>query len=148
MARRRGIGRTEVIAGIAIVAVVALVLIPLGVGASRKSRRAEVPLHVDAIKIALDTYHDAFDEYVGAEAAPRPMTAVDEQAVAWEPSPGFVKLAWAPEDEEVYGAYQIVATESGYTITGTSDVDGDGERAIFVADQDTPARMVTPEGVY
>jgi len=115
---------------------------------SKKAARAEVPLNVDAIKLAEVTYNDAFDEYVSAEAAPRPRTAVDAQKVAWVPTPGFVKLAWEPAEKEVYGSYMVVAQEDDFTVTGTCDGDGDGQRAIFTANATDNATMTTDESIY
>jgi Tfp pilus assembly protein PilE len=144
----RGIGRVEVAIGVAVVAIVAVIAIPLGMGASRSSKRAEVPLNVDAIRTAEITQREAFDEYVSAKTAPRDPTTLDARAVPWEPSSGFVKLAWKPVQAEVYGTYSVTATADGFTVVGTCDVDGDGERAEFRATQDENARMVTPEDVY
>ena len=52
MQERRGVGRTEVIVGVAVVAVLLLVTVPLWLSTSRKSARAEVPLLVNAIQTA------------------------------------------------------------------------------------------------
>lgn len=145
---RRGIGRTEVIVGIVVVVVVIVIAIPLLGGTSKKTARAEVPLHVDAIKLAEVTYSEAFEEFVSAEAAPRAMTAVNQDRVAWAPTPGFVKLAWEPADPELYGAYMVTTKDGGFTVTGTCDVDGDGTRAIYTATADDNATRTTPEDVY
>ena len=61
---------------------------------------------------------------------------------------GFVKLVWTPDQEEVWGAYQVVARGEHFTITGTCDVDGDGERATFTATEADPAAMATDAGVF
>ncbi|MBW1878840.1 MAG: type II secretion system protein [Deltaproteobacteria bacterium] len=148
MDSRRGIGRTEVIIGIAVVAVVALITLPLWLNTSRKSGRAEVPLNVDAIKLAEVTYNEAFDEFVSAEAAPRATTAVNTEKVAWAPSPGFVKLAWEPEEKQLYGSYMVVARDDDFTVTGTCDLDGDGQRAVFTANATDNATMTTDESIY
>ena len=131
-----------------VVAVLLLVTVPLWLSTSRKSARAEVPLLVNGIRTAEVTYQKAFEDYVSAEAAPRPLTAVDDHAVPWKPTPGFVKLVWTPDQEEVWGAYQVVARGEHFTITGTCDVDGDGERATFTATEADPAAMATDAGVF
>ena len=149
MATERGFGRTEIIIGVAVLVVVALIAIPLLMSSSTKSRRDEVALYVDAIRTAEITQMDAFDEYVSAEPAPRAPTAVDANAVPWQPTAGFVKLAWAPVDTDaVYGSYAVVATSEGFTVTGVCDIDGDGERAVFEATADHNARMITADDVY
>lgn len=148
MRDRRGVGRTEVIVGVAVVALLLLVTVPLWLSTSRKSARAEVPLLVNAIRTAEITYEKAFDDYVSAEAAPRPLTAVDDQKVPWRSTPGFDRLAWQPDATEVWGAYQVVAREDGFTVTGTCDIDGDGSRATFIATEAEPATMRTDPSVF
>jgi len=150
MIDRRGIGRTEVIVGVAVLAVLILVTVPLWMSTSRKAARAEVPVIVDSIRTAEMTQKKAFEEYVSAASSPRPFTAVDETRVPWKPSPGFEKLNWNPPEgyRELYGSYQVVATPSGFTVTGVCDVDGDGKRARFEATEAHGAQMVTEDSVY
>lgn len=146
--RRRGIGRTEVLIGVAVVAALALITVPLGVSWSKKSARNEVPLNVDAIRTAEIEYQSAFSEYVSAEAAPRPPHAVDTELVPWAPTDGFRKLSWAPEQAEVRGSYAVQADRDGFTITGACDVDGDGNRALFTATREQEAHMVSEANTY
>lgn len=145
---RRGLGRTEILIGVAVVAVLALITVPLGVSMSKKSRRAEVPLNVDAIRTAEIEYQSAFSEYVPADAAPRAPHAVDADAVPWQPTDGFKRLSWAPEQDEVRGSYSVQATRDAFTVTGACDVDGDGNRAIFTATVEQGALMVSDGNVY
>lgn len=149
MLDRRGIGRTEIAIGIgAVVLVIALALI-LTSGSSEKSNRAEVPLNVDSIRTAEITLQGAFGDYVSAEASPRSATEVNADPVPWAPSSGFKKLSWAPRSKDaVWGSYQVVAGPEGFEVTGVSDMDGDGERAIYTADQDTNAKATTGENVH
>lgn len=145
---RRGIGRTEILVGVAVVAVVVLISVPLGLNMSKKSRRAEVPLNVDAIRTAEIEYQSAFSEFVAADAAPRPPHAVNAEAVPWAPSEGFKRLSWAPEQEMVRGSYSVQADRNGFTVTGACDVDGDGNRAIFTATVEQSAQMVSDSNIY
>ena len=147
--RRGEIGRNEILIGVAVVAILLLIAIPIGINNSQKSRRAEVPLLVQSIHKAEVEYKSAFEEYIACKAAPRPMHAVTEEAVAWTPSEGFTTLSWAPESTEVYGAYTVKLTDGGFVVEGACDVDGGGERAIFSADQDAAeATLKTAEGIY
>lgn len=146
--RRRGVGRTEVLVALAILVVLALVAVPWGLHESKKSRRAEVPLNVDSIRMAELQYHSAFREYVSAEAAPRSPHAVDPTPVPWEPSAGFRELSWAPEQARVRGSYSVQATADGFTVTGACDVDGDGNRAVYTATADQEARMVSDANTF
>lgn len=148
MTGQRGIGRTEIFIGAAVLAVVVLVTIPLVLNSSTKGRRAEVPLNVDSIRTSEITYQEAFEEFVSARPAPRAPTAVDAEATTWAPTPGFEKLRWSPPSSEVYGSYAVKATRTGFTVTGTCDVDGDGTRAVYEADAETNAHLTTDESIY
>lgn len=145
---RRGIGRTEILIGVAVVAVLVLISVPLGVSQSKHSRRAEVPLNVDAIRTAELEYQSAFSEFVSAEAAPRPPHAVDAEAVPWTPTAGFKKLSWAPEQATVRGSYSVQADRDGFTVNGACDIDGDGVRAVYSATREQEATMVSEPSVF
>jgi hypothetical protein len=148
MHQRRGeIGRTEILIGVAVVAVLALIAVPLGLNRAKNSKLSEVPMNVDLIRISEINYSEAFQSYVAATAAPREAHAVDDAFVKWEPTAGFKKLSWAPEAEEVRGSYQVRLTEGGFEVEGVCDVDGDGQRAIFKATQDEEAKQ-TNAGTY
>ena len=143
------IGRNELILiGAVVLAVALLVLVPFLLSSGKAEHREECRLQVEAIRQAELQYQEAFGEFVGAEPAPRAPTAVGPEPVAWQPTEGFRKLSWAPEAEEVYGSFQVAATREGFTVTGTCDVDGDGERAVFQATKDEEAHAVTASSVY
>lgn len=159
---RRGIGRTEIAIGVgAVVLVIALALILMSGGSGKQEQRAELPANVDSICQHEIAFKGAFEDYVSAEAAPRAFTALGPEPVAWEPSRGFKKLSWAPKNKEtVYGSYQVVATEDGFEVTGMSDIDGDGEKAVYKASHTftgdekdgqgcaNPAKATTGDDVY
>lgn len=142
------IGRNEILIGVAVLAVAILILVPVLLSSSKSGRRDEVEALVNAIRQAEIDYHDAFGEYVSADAAPRPPHAVGPDPVPWAPTEGFRKLSWGPEAEEVYGSYQVQADKKGFKVIGSCDVDGDGQRAIFEATHEEPAKLVTGSGVY
>jgi hypothetical protein len=142
------IGRNEILIASAVVAVLILVAVPLLLSGNRDGQLAEVPLNVNAIRIAEIQYHDAFGDYIAADAAPRPLHAVDATAVPWEPSRGFKRLSWSPETAEVVGSYAVTVTEEGFTVVGACDVDGDGSRATFEATLQAEAKATSAEGVY
>jgi len=148
MHHRRGeIGRTEILIGVAVVAVLALIAVPLGLNRAKNSKLSEVQVNVDLIRISEINYASAFSKFVPATAAPREPHAVDEELVKWVPSAGFKKLSWAPETEEVRGSYQVRTTDDGFEVEGVCDVDGDGQRAVFKATKDATAQQ-TNDGIY
>lgn len=146
---RRGIGRTEVLIGVAVVAVLGVIALALFGDVGRKAASQEAPMLVDSIRDFEFAYQEPFGEYVSADAAPRAPHEVDQRPVPWTSNAGFDKLGWAPEDvEEVYGSYRVSATSTGFTVTGVTDVDGDGERASYVATEQEKAKATTPSNVY
>jgi type II secretory pathway pseudopilin PulG len=142
------LGRNEILIAVAVVAVLILVAIPLLLSGSKQGQLTEVPLNVNAIRTAEIQYHDAFGEYVSAEAAPRAPHAVDPNPIPWAPSRGFNRLSWAPETEAVVGSYSVTATSDGFTVFGACDVDGDGARATFEANLAQEAKATSAENVY
>ena len=143
------IGRNEILIGVAVVALLLLIAVPLMINKGKKSRRAEVPLLVKAIHQAEVDYNAAFEGYQACEAAPRAMHAVTKDPVAWASNRGYDRLAWAPETTEVYGAYKVAVDDDGFTVSGACDIDGDGERALFqAAKADTDAVMTSEANVY
>lgn len=145
---RRGVGRAELMVGIAVVALIALVAVPLGSNMAKKSKRNELLENVNSIRIVVMAHHDAFQEYVGATPAPRSPFEVNSTAVPWIPSEGFKKLSWAPEEPTVRGSYSISVSESGFKIVGTSDIDEDAERAVVEASETSLAKLVSDDSVY
>jgi len=144
MRSRRGIGRTEIIIGVVVVVIIAAVAVPLVMRGSDKSREVEVPLYVESIRTAEIQMMEVFEEYISADAAPRAPSEVDEVAVVWEGTPGFNELSWSPDNlEEVFGSYRVVKTETGFTVIGVADVDGDGKRAEYSATESTPAEATS-----
>jgi hypothetical protein len=142
------IDRNQILIGVAVLVVVMMVVAPMVISSSKSSRMGEVEANVNAIRQAELQYHDAFGEFVSAEAAPRPAYEVDPDPVAWAPTEGFRKLSWAPETELVVGSYQVQAEGDGFKVIGSCDVDGDGERAVFEATHEVEAHAVTAAGVY
>jgi hypothetical protein len=152
MRGRRGIGRTEVLIGVAVVAVLGLIAIPLVLSGNKSSARAEVPMFVDSIREFEIAYQGPFGDYVSADPAPRKPHEVDQNAVPWVSNAGFDKISWSPvekfETEQVYGSYRVAAGPDGFKVTGTCDVDGDGERAEWVATEREGAKATTAGNVY
>ena len=142
------VGRNEILIGVAVLAVAILIIVPIVVSSSKSSRVEEVERNVNLIRTAEIQYHEAFGDWVSAEAAPRPPYAVDPNPVPWAPTDGFRKLSWAPDSDTVIGSYQVQTDGSGFKVIGACDVDGDGERAVFEATADTEAHRVTGSGVY
>jgi type II secretory pathway pseudopilin PulG len=143
------VGRNELILiGAVVLAVALLVLVPYLWSSGKADKREQCRQQVEAIRQAEIQYQEAFGDFVGAEAAPRAPTEVGPEPVPWAATEGFRRLSWAPDVEEVYGSYQVAVTRDDFTVTGTCDVDGDGERAVFTATKDQEATATTGSSVY
>jgi hypothetical protein len=151
MRLRRGVGRTEVLIGAAVIGVLGLIAVPLFMSVGKNSSREEVPLIVESLRRAELFHFKQFGEYVAIEAGPRSPTTVGKSSVPWKPNPGFTALGWDPGQEglsELYGSYRVSVTDNSFKVTGTCDVDGDGERATFEATVEEEAKALTPSNVY
>ena len=133
--------------GIGVFGVLAAIAIPNFVAMQLKAKRAEVPANVDGIKMAELSYDAAFDGFVAVPAEPRGPASVGKEPKAWESTGDWSRLGWTP-DEPVRGSYWVDVTPGGFTVHGVCDVDGDGERAEFIATVDTNATMQTGRDVY
>lgn len=142
------IGRTEILIGVAVLAVAALVVVPLVVSVTRSRRAREVEVTVERIRLAELRHHELFGAYVPAASAPRAPEEVDPTAVPWTPTEGFRQLAVAPDRMEVIGSYQVQVEGDSFKVIGTCDADGDGTRAVYEATPDRPVHAVTDPGVY
>ena len=142
------LGRTEVLIGLAVLLVLGLLAIPLARGGGHKAKRGEVPIIVNEIRAAALAIKEHYGEYYSAKPAPRGPTEVDADTVEWLPSDGFIRLTFEPSMTQLRGSYSVAATEDGFTVTGTCDVDGDGNRAVFKATADTEATMQTADDVF
>lgn len=141
-------GRNEILIGLAVLAVGALLGVPAVVSKSRSSRVQEVEQTVERIRRAEIDHHGRFGVYVAAEAAPRAPGDVDPKAIPWAPSAGFRELDFGPDRPEVIGSYRVEAADGDFKVVGTCDADGDGNRAIFEASRDRAVHAVTGAEVY
>ena len=149
---RRGLERTEILIGVGVILVLGLLAIPVFTRMARKSAREELPLVVDEIRKFQLAYQKPFGEFVSAPYAPRAPHAVDGEQAPWVGNPGYEKLGFSPVEslgvDELYGTYRVAVTKTGFIVTGTADIDGDGERSVYVATEAEPAHPTTDPSVY
>ena len=134
--------------GLAILAVLVLITVPLVWSLARRARREEVAENVEAIRQRELENMRTFTEYLAADAAPRPPHTVDGDPVPWVASPGFARLGWAPSEPEVRGSYSVTVSGGDFVVRGACDVDGDGHRAIYEATAARAAALTTDASVY
>lgn len=146
------IGTREILIGVIAIVVLLVAAIPLFGYVRDKSKRAEVPLLVESIRAREISEATHFQEgYVSADWAPRQPTALTSSAVDWVSNKGFDRLGWSPSSEgltQVYGAYRVAATATGFTVTGKCDLDEDGVTVWYEATLDSPATEKSEPGAY
>lgn len=147
MRSRRGFGRIEALVGLVIAGLLAWFATPEVQQLRRTSRRAEVPAAVDDLKVSVDRWRATHGAVPVVPPAPRPLEALDGEAVAWTLDPAWKDL-WTPRPEGLRGSYRVESTETGYRITGACDVDDDGVPAVYEATEARYAVRTTPPEVY
>ena len=131
------------------------IAIPNYVSMASRAKRAELPTTVEEIRTAQLAHHAASGRFVacGNELDARSALVGDAGKRAREFNPGddpcWDELGWGPEGQ-LRGAYWVEVSASGddFKITGISDVDADGEYAIFAATRDGEVDMVSPPHAY
>ncbi len=131
------------------VGILAAIAIPNFVAMQLKAKRAEVPAHVDSIRVAELSYDAAFTGYVaaGTEAEARAAITDGRQARTFTGGGGWDEIGWHPGGP-IRGAYWVALTAEGFEVHGISDVDNDGVYAEYVATQDEAPRAITPPEIH
>ena len=145
MMNRKGFTLVELMIVVAIIGILAAIAIPNFVDMQYRAKRAEVPSNVDGIKTAELAYEASFDAFVSASQTPS--SSPNKQQRPWPVGSNFDQLGWGP-DGDVRGQYSVNTSTTDFTITGTSDVDGDGVPASFVSTKSTSASMLSGNNIY
>ena len=147
MFNRKGFTLVELMIVVAIIGILAAIAIPNFVSMQYKSKRAEVPQNLKAIKTAEIAYENEFDAYVKCSAYPASPTKTT-QIWTKSASGGFKTIDFTPSGE-VRGSYMVSTAQLNFTATGISDIDGDGIYATYIATKsENPNSPLTAPDVY
>ena len=138
----------------------AAIAIPNFITMQYRAKRAEIPSNMMGIKTAELAFDAAFDIFVPTEVSPRVRGMLTPDPVPWVSTPGpalkefprmnaeFDTLGWAP-DGKVRGGYKVISSSStDFTVTGISDVDGDGAATNFTSTKSINAVMNSANNIY
>jgi len=147
MFNRKGFTLVELMIVVAIIGILAAIAIPNFVSMQYKSKRAEVPQNLKAIKTAEIAYENEFDAYVKCSAYPASPTKTT-QIWTKSASGGFKTIDFTPSGE-VRGSYMVSTAQFNFTATGVTDVDGDGVGATYVTTKSSnPNNPTTAPDIY
>jgi hypothetical protein len=152
-----GIGRNEILIGVAILVVLGIITIPFVGYIQRKSHRSEVEQMVKAIKAHLEAEAPVSDGITPTGWEPRHIVELDSAAVPWSGESGWDALGWSPKSEgidRVRGTYRVIVEQDGsWIVEGWCDVDEDNEIAKWRAYSNPPEgeealQQITKDSVY
>jgi prepilin-type N-terminal cleavage/methylation domain-containing protein len=153
MMNRKGFTLVELMIVVAIIGILASIAIPNFVDMQYRAKRAEVPSNVDGIKTAQLAYDASYDSYIDAGSSSQyPDSTPGKAQRAWTTGTPFDTLGWSP-DGNVRGSYMTyTGGPTSFKVLGYSDVDGDGNNAMYHvkhdADNSVNATMGTGNNVY
>ena len=152
MRQNKGFSLVELMIVVAIIGILAAIAIPNFVAMQSKSKRAEVPGNVDAIKTAELAYDAGFDAFLATGTDPRADASLDKAQFTWThtDTDSWGKLGWRP-DGPVRGNYIVATAGTGteFTVTGKCDVDNDEQIATYTSTKTTNAVLAAADnGVF
>lgn len=149
-----GFTLVELMITVAVIGILAAIAIPQYQHFLFRSRRAELPLNVDAIRTVELSYQLVWGAFTSCALAPSPIPGRVQEPFPATPTTDFDwnLLGWVP-DGKVYGQYEVVANANvgetaGFDANGYADIDGDGNLALYTTNRADKVRLITGNTVY
>ena len=112
-----------------------------------QSKRSELRSQIQAIRIAQIEYHLIHGRYVAVDDY-EPDSQPGSNLRDLPKESGFSSLGWRPEGG-LRGSYKVVVeSPSDFRVMGISDLDEDGERAVFTATKSINVSLNTDSDIY
>ena len=149
----RGFSLIELMVVVAIIGVLAAIAIPNFLAMQLRTKRAELPTNLDAIRTAEGAYYQEWDTYTGAALTPPTMPGRNPIPFAGGGMRQFDLLGWMA-DGKVRGQYSTRMLPSTsidddhFQGNARCDVDGDRQIAVYLtSDHDKPF-IATSNNIY
>jgi prepilin-type N-terminal cleavage/methylation domain-containing protein len=143
---RSGFTLVELMMVVAIIGILASIATANFMHLQYQAKRAEILPNVDGIKATLIAHLATFDSFT-EQTTYHPTPSPGKKLLEWTDGSGFDELGWRP-DGKIRGAYKMHAEGLNFRVYGISDVDGDGQQALFTATRDLNAFQVTHDLIY
>ena len=144
----------ELMIVVSIIGILASIAVPGYQQMLLRSKRAELPLNLEGIRLSEISYHHEWEFYTTCAVTPAvppgrvrlPFPANFTTNLDWN------QLGWYPEGP-AYGQYGVTATAvsgqlADFTAQAWGDLDGDGNLSNFMSNKVQKSVMVTATNVY
>jgi len=149
-----GAGAMGLFGIVAAVGILAAIAIPNFLAMQLRAKRSELPMHVEAIRLAEQAWQGAHGQSraCGSEASAVASLGTQPRDFSTDPAAAcFAEIGWIPEGQ-VRGAYWVEASTEpdtgGFVVYGIGDMDGDGVPSVYRATGASEATMATENNVY
>ena len=111
--------------------------------------RQNVLIDIDSIKTAQIAYEAQGGAYTECQPYPPKPSGRSPQPWVSAESGGFATINYKA-DVDVFGSYSVTVAADGmdFTVTGVSDIDGDGVYATYTATSRSKAQLITGKDIY
>ena len=145
MFNKKGFTLVELMIVVAIIGILAAIAIPNFVAMQYRSKRAEIPPNVDAIKTSEISYEAEYDKFIDCSVSPD--SSPNKTPRQFTDNGGFTTIGWKPSGE-VRGSYSVTTVTNDFHITGYTDVDAANGKAVYTATKSINAALITNNDEY
>lgn len=150
----RGFTLIELMIVVSIIGILASLAIPGYERMLLRTKRAELPLNLDGIRLSEQSYHHEWEYYTACAIGPTNIPGRNRARfpASFTSNLDWNQLGWFPEGP-VFGQYEVQSNGSpgqtaNFSANAYGDIDGDGNYSHFIADKAAKPRMVTATNIY